>query len=202
MDITNFQQLPDEIISLIYEYTFYINEQNITIYNIFKSGKQIYNLKLAFNIKSKLNLPILKKRYNMLKKYYQYNECYKYCKNNKVYNPILIDILLSGCNLPLAYSTYNSFEKEQEEDLKKCIELFPNSINSTYGILRCRTNVTPLHAACLNEKIPLHIINYLIMNGADINIPININGKNVNILNDINDNNRGNSIIKTLSCTL
>ena len=74
------------------------------------------------------------------------------------------------------------------------------SINSTFGVLRCRYDVSPLHAACFNSNVPLRIIKHLIENGADTKHPISVNGDKINILDDLDDNNnfRSESIRKFL----
>ena len=114
-----------------------------------------------------------------------------------------IDILFSGCNLPRATSTFNDFTKEQEIDFKLAIELFPDSIYSNYGELRCRYNVTPLQAACFNEHVPINIIEIILkVDKSLIDIPVLVNGEKVNLIDDLEDNNnilRVNSIRELFS---
>ena len=55
--------------------------------------------------------------------------------------------------------------------------------------MRCRYNVPPLYAACINSNIPMYVIKYLIKNGADINQKILVNGYPCEMLEDLNDNN-------------
>ena len=60
--------------------------------------------------------------------------------------------------------------------------------NSSYGKLRCRSNVTPLYAACINKNISLHIVELLLQYGANIRQPIKIFEQQVHILTDLRCN--------------
>ena len=105
-------------------------------------------------------------------------------------HPILLDILFSGCYLPYADSTFDEFTKIQEDDLKLCLKLFPNSIYSNFGQLRCRYSITPLQAACFNECIPINIIELIIQKDKSlIHEPILVNGFRTSLLDDLEDNN-------------
>ena len=161
-----------------------------------ESVEKLYEMELELLILFKLpikNLLIRQQQHKLLSKYTRYNNDYDYhyksClkRNQKkcTSHPILIDILFSGCNLPSALSSYERFTSELEEDLKKCIQLFPDCVNSTFGQLRCRYYVTPLHAACFNDYIPINIIEYLVIHGADTNCPINVNGSKMCVLEDL-----------------
>ena len=99
----------------------------------------------------------------------------------------MIDILYSECYLPFAYSSFNSFDEEQKKDLKKCIKLFPKCIHSTSGQLRCRTHVTPLYIACINNNVPISIVKYLLSKGAYKNLNIRVNGQKHHILHDMDE---------------
>ena len=170
---------------------------------IINYGYQLLCINLSLKI-LKDNLLKMKERFHLISKYSKYNTDYQfYYKSNPykvVGNPILLDILFTECNLPYADSTFEYFSEQIEKDLKRCIELFPNSINSTFGVLRCRYDVSPLHAACFNSNVPLRIIKHLIENGADTKHPISVNGDKINILDDLDDNNnfRSESIRKFL----
>ena len=163
---------------------------HLTIKNLKENTLINLKLFLLFRInKSKLNdnkiIFKLLKKYDYYQKYYESYICSKY----KVNSPILIDALFTGCNLPCCYSTFEIFNNEILEDIKTIINLLPESINSTYGQMRCRINVTPLLAACYNSYIPLSIIELLVSNGANINHKINVNGYETDILSDLEDNN-------------
>lgn len=164
---------------------------HLTIKNLKENTLINLKLFLLFRInKSKLNDN--KIIFKLLKKYDYYQEYYdNICPNlkNIITSPILIDALFTECNLPYCYSTFEIFNNEILEDIKTIINLLPESINSTYGQMRCRINVTPLLAACYNINIPLSIIELLVSNGANINHKINVNGYDTDILSDLEDNN-------------
>tara|TARA_Y100000389_G_scaffold201738_1_gene245200 strand:- start:2536 stop:2997 length:462 start_codon:yes stop_codon:yes gene_type:complete len=109
-----------------------------------------------------------------------------YYKNET--SPLLIDVLFTGCNLPFAQYSANPtkeyFETELFQDIQSIIKHVPSSIHSTWGQLRCRTGVTPLYAAIINEKIPIYIIKYLLDNGAYKNTSIYVNNQRCDVLSD------------------
>jgi len=80
--------------------------------------------------------------------------------------PQLLDALFTECKLPYASSTYSTYTHEIENDIKKIVRLVPSSIHCRVGRLRCRYKVPPLLAACVNQKVPLHIIQFLLRHGA------------------------------------
>lgn len=111
-------------------------------------------------------------------------------------NPILLDILFSGCNLPYANSTNQNFNDNMKNDIFKIIELFPNCLYSHFGQLRCRTCVTPIAAACFNKKVPLNIIETLVKESIKskntlehtkiyFDPVIKMNGEDIDILKDL-----------------
>uniref|UniRef100_A0AB39J8N8 Ankyrin repeat protein n=1 Tax=Florenciella sp. virus SA2 TaxID=3240092 RepID=A0AB39J8N8_9VIRU len=127
--------------------------------------------------------------YNIYLDKYQPNMCNlfkKYYKNQS--SPLLIDVLFTGCNLPFARHSANPteeyFETEMFQDIQSIIKHVPSSIDSTWGQLRCRTGVTPLYAAIINEKIPIYIIKYLLDNGAYKNTNIYVNNERCDVLSD------------------
>lgn len=183
--------------SLLLEISHYLVPPTIFLSekNLLQLGSQL--LKLHLSLKIPTNLSQTKQQFILLSKYSKYNTDYEWYytyqakRDNRgelESHPILLDILFTGCNLPCAYSTYDYFSPQMEEDLKTCIHLFPNCVNSKFGSLRCRHNVTPLHAACTNTNIPLSIIKYLIKHGANMDQPICVNGQPIHILEDLDDN--------------
>lgn len=174
---------------------FLVNPQAITDKNSVKEQWELtVNLYLILKVPI-MGLSILKQQYQLVSKYHQYNysynSYYKYSYQQThrklIGHPILLDILFSGCDLPYADSTFDYFDQQLEKDLKLCIKLFPNCLNSIYGQLRCRHEVTPFHVACINYHIPIKVVEYLIKQGADIHKPILINGYKANILEDLKD---------------
>lgn len=195
---TKFKQLPHEVLSEIVNYIICPNKI-ITIPNLKEQGKQLLNIYLIMKLSSNIN--IMKQQYELLTKYPSYNNDYEWysklkSKDNKptIGNPILLDILFSGCKLHYAYSSNEYYTDNMKDDIKLCIKLFPEAINSTFGNLRCRNNITPLYAACTNGFIPTNIIEYLIQQGANIKHYILVNGEPVSILDDLNYNYNCNNI--------
>ena len=103
-------------------------------------------------------------------------------------SPILIDMLFSGCNLPYADSSLENYQSFIFDDIKRVISIMPSSLNSYYGRLRCRYNVSPLYAACVNKNIPIHVIKFLLEKGSNLENFILLNGSNVKIIDDLVDN--------------
>ena len=209
-------ELPDVILKEIEEYL--LEPKMITTKNNLKKvGFELINYYLSYKsfMIIKKNINLLKEKYRLISKYYKYNQYYEnnvlsnkisiYKKKSSIQysHPLLLDILFSGCNLPRAESTFNQFTKDQETDFKLAIELFPDSIYSNYGELRCRYSVTPLQAACFNEYIPLNIIEIILkVDKSLIDIPVLVNGEKVNLIDDLEDNNdtfRFNSIRELFS---
>ena len=108
-------------------------------------------------------------------------------KFNHQDSPILLDLLFTGCNLPFANSTFDYFDETLANDLVTILRIAPNTIHSKYGVLRCRTNVSPLDAACVNTNIDFNVIQTLLDNGADINHKLFVNGFPVHITDDLDD---------------
>lgn len=103
-------------------------------------------------------------------------------------NPILIDILSTGSTLPLAYSTYTTFQTYNNKFhfIWEVLKLFPECIYSNFGSLRCRNNITPIAAACYNYSVSLVIIESLIKMYPDFNRKIICNGNEIDLIEDIN----------------
>ena len=148
----------------------------------------------------------MKKLYFLVKKYSSYqNEYEKYVLRNKekyffdtsVANPILFDLLFTNCTLPYAQSSHDLYPfrwkpKIQLDilraDLELIVNIIPSSLNSTFGRLRCREEISPLLAACMNMFIPLHFIEYLVEKGADTEFQICVNGDYIDIIKDLEEN--------------
>ena len=131
----------------------------------------------------------------MFNNYYLIEQEKRNSKTPENSNPILIDILFSGCYLPCAYSTHLKFEDYMDNDIRKIIKLFPDCLHSDFGQLRCRTYVTPIAAACFNVNVPLITIKSLIKETMKLgnkiscyNLNIKVNGEWVPILEDLQEN--------------
>ena len=166
----------------------------------------VLKLSLAFCL-TKVDLSEMKKKCELLSEYTAYNLRYQWhvedledenCRHVVRHkgNPILLDILFSHCFIPGVTTSPDFGETSQhcawnthlEEDLKLCIQLFPDSLNSTFGRVRCRDDLTPLYAACLNETVPVSVIEILLQAGANMLIPINVGSsaeRQIQILEDV-----------------
>ena len=175
------------------------------------SSKNVTNLiiksKLKENIKMKqVNhdfYSYYKKKYNILdkikyliNKYTTYQKDYEeepiFSDDKSSYqdspSPIIYDMVLSGCDLPYAKSTFEFLSSDIIDDLNLAIKLLPESINYQSGYLRCRSSVSVLHAACINQNVPIRLIKLLIENGANKDHKILLNGESINILDDLATN--------------
>ena len=105
-------------------------------------------------------------------------------------NPLLLDLLFSGCDLPLAYHTKDTYTEEVDQIVRALVRMCPSLLECTFGILRCRDRVTPLHAAFINGKVPLSTVKYII-ECMSVSCPhmlshhIRVNGVEKDILRDI-----------------
>lgn len=137
-----------------------------------------------------------KKILELMNKYNRYQEEYEnpayrqppYLSYEPKGNPMLLDALFTGCQLPYARSTFDEYTNEIEKDIKDIVKLNPQSINCNIGELRCRTNVTPLMAACVNPNISINIIELLLENGADPKAKISVDNEDQCFLEDLNEN--------------
>lgn len=125
-------------------------------------------------------------RYNHYQKTYA-----ERVRNNPAFkgetNPILSDILFTGLNWPFAGSTFNTLNPTIWSDFHQVVRLMPSAIHSTYCRLRCREYITPLYIACANEHVPLEIVQSLIANGARVDHKIQVNCRDMGILEDIKE---------------
>lgn len=186
-----FPLTPVTIISLIL--SFIDIPQKYTATEIKAVVKNITCINREFNKLFNPKLINLKKIYDLIQKYKIYNSYYENPGKNyfteKDYDPLgnpqLLDMLYTGCTLPYAKSTFNTYNISIENDIKEIIKLTPKSIFCNLGALRCRDEVTPLEIACCNTNIPIHIIEYLFQNGANVNETIKFNGYPCKIFYDL-----------------
>jgi len=180
-----FQLLPDELQSLIVPYL--VTSSVVSVVHLRRIA--LINLSLWMVTKgSRFQARIVKCRETLryLQRYgtYQYQYCFE-GDYTDIPNPIILDMLSTGLNIPYARSSFSTFDKNIQSDLHAVLRLIPSSVNSTYGHLRCRSNVTPLYVACINEEVPLSIVQLLIDYGADTAHSISLNGESIGILDDI-----------------
>lgn len=145
-------------------------------------------------------LVVLKKINSLVNKYKIYNFCYqkiweiwKGIRQNTGFigcdpkgNPQLLDALFSGC-IDKGLCSHKEYNQQIEQDIEDIVKLTPQSLNCNFGTLnilgnRKIYNVTPLAVACINHHIPLHILKFLLQNGANPNATLNQDdGKSVHI---------------------
>lgn len=183
-------RLPCEISEIILSYllssiiTKSHQTENYTYVSCFSVNRE----DCQFNQKRKQTKKILYylDKYYIFQNEYSYSYSYShYFGDNYYTNPILCDILFTELYIPFSRSSFNRITDELLNDLKEIIRLIPNSLESGWCHLRCRTNVTPLYAACINEKIPIDIVRYLIDQGADKKNKVKVNGFSRNTLVDL-----------------
>jgi hypothetical protein len=106
----------------------------------------------------------------------------------------LIDAVLSGCEF-ININTYSKLTDDIIKDIILIILLIPESLKCISGRLRCRYDMTALHLACINTKIPIFIIEFMLKNGANKNQTYECDGQQITILEESDiDNNRKNSL--------
>lgn len=154
---------------------------NLIITHI-KFNKFLLNISLInknFNKLNKQNLLNLKQLDEIIKKY-NYKEIF-YDDN-----ALLYDMVSTGCTFPFSNSTYHYYNKSISDDIKYIIKFNPSCLNFSNGYLRCRSNVTPVYMACINENIPIEIVKILIKKNK--NFFIKLNGHKIFFLDDIYHN--------------
>ena len=160
----------------------FIKENNKVTYRYLLVSHDLY-------LKSELikykNIIYYLNKYKTYQGEYNYSYVHGFYKDIIYTNPILCDILYTELNIPFSRSTYNIIRPELITDLENIIKLMPETINSEWCHLRCRTNITPLYIACINRAIPLDVVKLLIKYGANCNHKIKINGRKCSILNDM-----------------
>jgi hypothetical protein len=154
-----------------------LTEARLVLQSILLVSKQFYSITTTY-------MSELKEIYNLMEKYpkNQYESAHY---NNPARSSILLDALFTGCDLPYASHTFRDWSKEIEDDIKRTIQLIPETLNNDTGVLRCRCYITPFAAACYNTNIPLHIIEYMLSIQPNIiNAKICLNGKYYYVLED------------------
>jgi hypothetical protein len=91
------------------------------------------------------------------------------------------------------------FDEAVYADIRDIIEFIPCALKSTFGQLRCRTNVTPLHAAIFNESVPIDVVAHLLAKGANQADKIHVNGEACNVRKDMCGNIREERIVAVIN---
>jgi len=121
----------------------------------------------------------LRKFDHLVNKYTIYNKPYETYRGSG--NPYLFDALCSGNGLEQGYpQTFNTYTPEIENDIREMITHTPKSLSSWVQLIHPEqesvTCVTPLFAACVNNKIPLEIIELMLEKGANPDLLMSSNG--------------------------
>jgi Ankyrin repeat len=184
-----FSLMPREINGLIVNY---ISPSPITNKEIKRCGRTIVNLSLT---NSELK-HICEEKLKDLKKIHELFNKYSYHNRNTFFipesgqeiviggNSQLFDALLSGHKDTFIGSSFKVYNAEIEEDIKKIVELIPQSINSVSEHANT-SYLTPLYAACANENVPVSIIEFLLESGANPNTLFTGNGDFLEIIEDL-----------------
>jgi hypothetical protein len=188
--------VPVEIKKLIVNF---IHPSNMTCQEVKNCGRFIVNLSLInkeFKGACAEKIENLKKIQALIIKYSVYNCEYaedlqarnlywvkkKYKARYPGGNPQLLDALLTGSHFICAKHRFAAYTPEIENDIKTIIALTPQSMNCILGKLRCWNYVPPLAMACINKEIPLHMIDFLLENGANPNATFDEVGTDCDIL--------------------
>jgi hypothetical protein len=183
-------------IELNYHTVSFIQPAKVTSAEIKICARQLVNISLVnkeFNQICSEKLTTLKKINDLVNKYSKYNSDYENPGEDwrtgreldPKGNPQLLDALFTGCRFPFAGSTFKDYTPEIEQDIKDIVRLTPQSMNCILGTLKCRDDVPPLFAACINKNIPLHIVEFLLQQGANPKATLKLNGRPINILADL-----------------
>ena len=179
-------RLPEELLTLLQKC---LIDHSVVSIEYLKANARMYLSLFLVTRYSKFKDKGLKckRTIDYLHKYRTYQNMYEFDLryNKETTNPIFSDILFTGLNIPYSRSTFDTFNEEIQNDLHTMLELIPSCINSDYCHLRCRTNITPLYIACINEELPLSVVKLLINKGANKDHRIKVNGRSVGILDDI-----------------
>jgi hypothetical protein len=126
---------------------------------------------------------------DLSQKYNSYNSEFEEYKNDDDIDerctPELLDACFTGCDLPFARYSMETYTQEVEDDIKEIVRQSPMTVHCNFGTLRCRDRITPLAAACVNENIPIYMIDFLLQNGANPSGSILVNGYERLLIKDI-----------------
>lgn len=189
----SFSLIPKEMNSHIMDFIF-IQPEIITSKEIKSYARKILDISLSnkeFNQICSGKLATLKKITVLVDKYNNYNEDYEKLIDiefDPKGNPQLIDALLTGFGSAFIRSSFGYYNSGIEKDIKEIVELTPQSMNCIIGSIRSVNELTPLAAACINVKIPLHIIEFLLQQGADSNATVQLDGYPIRIIGMLEGN--------------
>lgn len=162
--------LPPE---MYYKIVNYFNPSKMTSEEVRLCGQEVAVLSV---IDAKINsvcgekLQNLKKIYELITKYSEYNDQYSLALERGINiggNPQLLDAVLTGTNFKYVGRSFKVFNAETEEDIRTIVKLTPESMSCTIGQFGTFEFVYPIFAACLNENITTSVLEFLIKSGAN-----------------------------------
>ena len=131
--------------------------------------------------------PELAQKYSAYKE--DYEDGYGYIVKSKINmdsSPELLDALSSGLgHLPYVQTSHSSFTKEIMNDVKEIIKQCPSTIHANGASTRVHNRMTPLAVACMNPRVPVSLVEFLLQNGADPDLPIVCGTKEVKIVDQL-----------------
>jgi len=213
---TKFCELPDDLIRAIFEFTD-IGAMQQHPFELLKNGDTREDTLKELGVLRPMwspGLPSTSKRFRemlpvnrtwrnatailhtTLSEHTQYQEDYaRFIRRSDKHteNPLLLDLLFSGCDLPYACHSKETYTEVVDQHVRALVHSFPFLLESDFGILRCRQKVTPLQAACINHLVPLKTVEFLmeIMSVSCphmLSHPIRVCGRDEDFLCDIAEN--------------
>ena len=185
--------LPDEVLAHIADYSV----RPVELYlksEVRGVGNDLVSLHLGLGCSNEAASTKWRRVYQLIEKYHIYQDDYEdwVVRHTTMGSPggppLLIDACLSGCSLSCAVRSMRSFDDAVFADIREIAALIPESVGSTFGQLRCRTRVTPLHAAIYNESVPIEVVAHLLAHGANPKDQVRIDGEPTRITEDLYGN--------------
>lgn len=131
--------------------------------------------------------PELAQKYSAYQK--SHEEGYGYNDPSKINldsPPVLLDALFSGLgHLPYIKTSHSKFTEEIANDVKEIVKQCPSAIHANGASTRVNDRMTPLAVACMNPGVPVDLIEFLLQNGANPDLPIIYNTKKVKIIDHL-----------------
>lgn len=168
----NYASLPPEVRGIIAGYCDGGVTENSTRDEIREAGRTVASLARvdrAIRPKCLAILSLLRYLYQDATRTYM---THKYTAYNTDEPSQLMDALMTGLDVSLAQHTFGYFTDEIHRDIRDMIIHLPDTIHYDGGELRCFPNVSPLFVVCVNPKIPLDIVELLLVKGADVTATI------------------------------
>ena len=190
-------KLPNENIKNIIDFLeIDINELNKTI---LKEIKKIFNfyykiilINKNFRFMYYINYKKILYMIYLMNKYHIYQNDYeRYLSNNLVYfigSPQLYDLLCTGMKKYHIKSSVKIWNREQYTDFFYILNYFPSCMKFNKSYFKNIQRVPILYIACINENIPIKLIQLLIDYGAYWNDYLLVNSHKISIVQHLRFN--------------